>query len=72
MAEAHKLAAQFASGPTRAYGASKRLLLSAYTQSLASQLEDESRSIAAMLTSRDGAHGLKAFLHKEKPDFTGE
>ncbi|MEM7299791.1 MAG: enoyl-CoA hydratase-related protein [Pseudomonadota bacterium] len=70
--EAMTLARKFAAGPTRAFGATKRLLNTAYTESIAMQLDHETRSIADTLYSRDGRHGLKAFLNKEKPEFTGE
>ena len=71
MSEANKLAATFAAGPTRAYGGSKRLLMSAYQASLETQLEDETVSIAAMTRTADGRHGIDAFANKQKPSFEG-
>ena len=71
MNEANKLAATFAAGPTRAYGGSKRLLMSAYQASLETQLEDETVSIAAMTRTADGRHGIDAFANKQKPSFEG-
>lgn len=71
MTAAMDLARKFAAGPTAAFGAAKHLLNSAYTESLETQLESESRSIVAMMRSEDGAHGLESFLNKKKPTFKG-
>lgn len=72
MDEAMELARTFAAGPTRAYGIAKNLLASAYSESLESQLDAESRGIADSMGSRDGRHGIDSFLNKKKPEFTGE
>lgn len=69
--EAQKMAQAFAAGPTRAFGGSKRLLLSAFNASLETQLEDETVSIATMSRSEDGRHGIDAFANKRKPTFKG-
>jgi 2-(1,2-epoxy-1,2-dihydrophenyl)acetyl-CoA isomerase len=66
------LARQLAKGPTRSLGEAKRLILSGATESLESQMERESRSIAALVGSPDGREGIAAFLDKRKPDFTGK
>lgn len=70
--EAEALARKLSAGPTRAYGAVKRLLSRTFEQSLEVQLEEESRSIAAMGDSVDGREGMDAFLNKRKPSFTGD
>lgn len=72
MDETMSMAAHFAAGATKAYGAAKQLLLRAYSESLEAQLEAESRSIVAMSRTHDGQHGLDAFLNKRKPTFKGE
>ncbi len=72
MVEAMALAHTFAAGPTKAYGAAKQLLQSAFSESLETQLDAESRSIATMMRTRDGRHGLDSFLNKRKPEFTGQ
>ncbi|MBY6160172.1 enoyl-CoA hydratase/isomerase family protein [Mameliella alba] len=72
MTEARKMAAQFAAGPTKAYGGVKRLLETAYSESLETQLDKESRSIAAMMRTYDGPHGIASFLGKTKPEYRGE
>ena len=71
MDEVGKLAAQFAQGPTRAYGGVKKLLLMAPNDTLESQLEREARQIAELSTSEDGIEGVRAFVEKRKPRFTG-
>ena len=71
MSEANKLAANFAAGPTLAYGGSKRLLMSAFQATLETQLEDETVSIANMTRTTDGRHGIDAFANRSKPSFAG-
>lgn len=72
MEHARKMALQIAKGPTQAFGAVKRLLQTAYCESLETQLDKESRSIAAMMNTDDGPSGIAAFLTKQKPEFKGE
>ncbi len=72
MDEALSVAAHFADGPTKAYGGAKRLLLKASRESLESQIEAETQSIAAMSRTHDGAHGIDAFANKRKPEYKGE
>jgi len=64
------LARQWALGPTRAYGETKRLLLAGASESLESQMERESRAIASMAASVDGREGVTAFIEKRMPVFT--
>ena len=71
MTAALEMARQLATGPTQAFGASKRLILSGATESLESQMEKESRTIAAMAGSPDGQEGIAAFIGKRTPTFTG-
>ena len=70
-AEAEKLAAQIATGPTGAYGAVKKLLASTFDSTLETQMELEGAAIAAAAISRDGREGVAAFLGKRKPSWTG-
>jgi 2-(1,2-epoxy-1,2-dihydrophenyl)acetyl-CoA isomerase len=66
------LASQLAQGAPRALGEAKRLILMGATESLESQMERESRTIAAMVGSADGQEGIAAFLAKRAPKFTGK
>jgi len=66
------LARKLAQGPTRSFGEAKRLILAGATESLESQMERESRAIAAMAGSADGQEGMAAFLNKRVPNFTGK
>ncbi len=69
--EAQTIAQTFSKGPTKAFGSLKRLMQTAYSDSIEAQLEKETQGIASMMTTRDGPHGLEAFLNKQKPEFEG-
>ncbi len=69
---AQKLAATLAAGPTRSYGAVKALLNETFEHGLESQMELEARAIAAASITPDGQEGIRAFLEKRKPVFTGK
>ncbi len=71
IAEAEKLARVLASGPTLAFGAVKRLLLSSQNAQLEDQLDAETSAIVAMTRTSDGREGVAAFREKRKPSFTG-
>ena len=72
MREAMAVARNFARGPTKAFGQTKRLLHTAYSESMETQLEFESQGIAAMMRTRDARSALDAFVNKREPGFTGE
>lgn len=65
------IASQLAVGPTKAYGEVRRLLLSAASQSLETQLENEAQALARCAGSSDAREGLKAFAEKRKPVYKG-
>jgi 2-(1,2-epoxy-1,2-dihydrophenyl)acetyl-CoA isomerase len=69
--EALKVAHHLAKGPTQCIGETKRLILSGATESLESQMERESRAIAAMAGSADGREGVAAFIAKRIAEFKG-
>ena len=72
MAEAERVAQALAQGPTRAFGAVKRLLIAGATNDLEPQMDLETQSIVEMAGTRDGREGIHAFLEKRAPRFTGE
>jgi 2-(1,2-epoxy-1,2-dihydrophenyl)acetyl-CoA isomerase len=66
-----ELAATLADGPTRAYGATKRLLNRSYARDLPAQLAAETDGISSLATTADYARGHAAFFEKEDPAFEG-
>lgn len=70
--EAMELARTLAEGPTRAFGAAKRLLLDGAGRTLETQMELEAQAIAQAAASRDGKEGIEAFLEKRRPGFRGQ
>ena len=72
LAHTEQVAQQFASGPTKAYGEVRRLLLSVQNQPLETQLELEAQALARVASTLDASEGLRAFSEKRKPRFTGQ
>jgi 2-(1,2-epoxy-1,2-dihydrophenyl)acetyl-CoA isomerase len=72
LAQARAIAVQLANGPTRAYGVSKRLLHSGWTETLETQMENESQAIAHSARTRDAREGIAAFLEKRSPKYKGK
>ena len=70
--EAKALAGQLAAGPTKAFGATKRLLQTGLTESFEAHMKNESRSIAEMARTGDSGEGIRAFLEKRTPNFKGQ
>ena len=69
---ANALAQQLAQGPTAAFGGVKTLLNGTFDQTMESQMELESRTIADLVLGKDGQEGIHAFLEKRRPKFQGE
>ncbi|MCB1631179.1 MAG: enoyl-CoA hydratase/isomerase family protein [Pseudomonadales bacterium] len=65
------LATRIASGPTRAFGAVKRMLAASYHSTLETQMDLEGSEIAAASVTADGREGVSAFLAKRAAVFTG-
>jgi 2-(1,2-epoxy-1,2-dihydrophenyl)acetyl-CoA isomerase len=69
--EAAALAARLATGPTHAYGRTKALLQATMGDAFDAQLRRETESFAACAATEDFAEGVRAFLEKRRPVFTG-
>jgi 2-(1,2-epoxy-1,2-dihydrophenyl)acetyl-CoA isomerase len=65
------LAAELAQGPTKAFGAAKRLLHQSTWESLETQMELEAQAIAASGRTEDFRAGVTAFAQKATPTFQG-
>ncbi len=72
LAQAQAIAVQLAAGPTKALGASKRLLHSGCIETLETQMEYESQAIASMAHTADAREGITAFLEKRAAKFKGQ
>ncbi len=66
------IARQLAAGPTRAFGAVRRLLRDSMSTPLAGQLAAEQRSILDVSATADAAEGIASFAAKRRPEFRGQ
>ncbi len=66
-----KLAEEFASGPTLAYGAVKKLLNKSFSNDLETQMKMEGDLISDNGSSPDGIEGMLAFSEKRNPKYSG-
>src|SRR6516225_2775807 len=69
--EATRIAKELASGPTKAFGAIKRLFCQTSDRSFESQLEEEAQTLAAISRTADAREGVRAFVEKRTPTFLG-
>lgn len=72
LTQANQLAMQLASGPSKSFGAAKRLMQMGWGQTLETQMEEESRTIADIARTQDTQEGIAAFVAKRTPNFRGE
>ncbi|MBR0752065.1 enoyl-CoA hydratase/isomerase family protein [Bradyrhizobium jicamae] len=70
--EATRIAMELAAGPTEAFGAIKRLFSQTNDRSFESQLEEEAQTLAAISRTADAQEGVRAFVEKRKPVFSGK
>jgi 2-(1,2-epoxy-1,2-dihydrophenyl)acetyl-CoA isomerase len=68
----NELANQFANAPTKAIGLIKKMLNKSATSSLEQMLDYEAYCQEIAGQTSDYREGVKAFLEKRKPDFTGK
>lgn len=64
-------AQRFAAGPTIAYGAVKRAVDRGFDRTLEEGLAIEAEQFAKVFTTNDARIGVRAFIDKQKPEFTG-
>lgn len=69
--EAATVAATLAAGPTRAFGAVRRMLRQSFETGLSDQLDAEMKSIVAASGTDDAQEGIAAFVAKRRPRFRG-
>ncbi|MBW8010366.1 MAG: enoyl-CoA hydratase [Chloroflexi bacterium] len=69
--QARNLAEKLAAGPTKAFGAAKKLLRQSLNHTLETQMEYEARMIADMTRTTDFTEGVSAFLEKRPPNYKG-
>jgi 2-(1,2-epoxy-1,2-dihydrophenyl)acetyl-CoA isomerase len=72
ISEAEKMCECFATAPTFALGLAKRALDAAMNNDLEAQLQLEYELQKLAGSSPDYAEGVRAFIEKRKPSFTGE
>ncbi len=67
-----EVADELAMGPTRAFGATRRLLLDSFDRSLEGQLAAETDAIVSATGTEDYQRGYEAFFGDGDPDFEGK
>jgi 2-(1,2-epoxy-1,2-dihydrophenyl)acetyl-CoA isomerase len=72
LSQADALAAQLAAGAPRSLGEAKRLMYEGWNETLETQMENESRTIANITRTLDTQEAIRAFLEKRMPKFTGK
>lgn len=72
MDEARDMAKKLASRPKLALATIKSAVNTGINMDLSSALEHEAKSFATLVASHDFKEGIKAFLEKRKPVFTGK
>jgi 2-(1,2-epoxy-1,2-dihydrophenyl)acetyl-CoA isomerase len=70
-AEVGRLAERLSAGPRHAYGEIKRLIHASQSNDLAAQLAAEGLAFGRCSATRDFAEGVRAFLEKRKPFYSG-
>jgi 2-(1,2-epoxy-1,2-dihydrophenyl)acetyl-CoA isomerase len=71
LSRATDLARELAAGPTRSFGAIKRLVRHSFAADLEAQLANETAELEAAAAREDGVEGIVAFVDKRDPKFRG-
>lgn len=71
-ARAEELAQRIAQGATRAFAATRRLLLTSFENSLETQLEWEARLLSEQCRTQDVKEGVQAAMERRLPLFKGQ
>lgn len=72
MTEVNALAKKLADGPTKAFATVKMLLNASDDNTPEQQMALEGKNLSSLSASADGRDGIRAFLEKRKPAFTGK
>jgi len=71
LAEARRLAAEFASGPTFAHAMTKKMLHQEWNMSIDEAIEAEAQAQAICMATNDFHRAYHAFAAKQRPVFEG-
>jgi enoyl-CoA hydratase/carnithine racemase len=72
LAEAHKLAADLAGGPSFAHAMTKKCLHQEWSMSIEEAIEAEAQAQAICMQTEDFKRAYRAFVAKQKPQFEGD
>jgi enoyl-CoA hydratase/carnithine racemase len=72
IAEATKLAAELAAGPTFAHGVTKTMLHQEWSMTVEQAIEAEAQAQAICMQTQDFERAYKAFVAKQRPSFEGD
>jgi enoyl-CoA hydratase/carnithine racemase len=72
LADATKLAAEIAAGPTFAHGITKKMLHQEWSMSVDEAIESEAQAQAICMTTQDFGRAYRAFAAKTRPVFEGD